>query len=290
MASISESQVILITGCSTGLGRSLAEEALARGLRVIATARRLSAIEDLRDKGARILTLDVDDKPERLKSFSVEAIGAFGQVDILVNNAGWLLAGAIEENTPEEIQAQFNTNFFSVINVTTAFLPHFRSRKTGTIVNISSQGSYLALSGAGIYSASKAALECLTEVWSNELSPFNIRAVSVVLGAFRTSVATSNSKPPANTIEGYDIAHNFHRAFQARSGQELGDTAKAAKKLLDLVTLKTEKPLPARFALGEDAVYLTRKLLKRRLDELDEWDSYGMGTNVDGLRYEQADW
>lgn len=76
MASVSESQVILVTGCSTGLGRSLAEEALARGLRVIATARRLSAIEDLRDKGARILTLDVDDKPERLKSFAVEAIGA----------------------------------------------------------------------------------------------------------------------------------------------------------------------------------------------------------------------
>ncbi|KAJ3855051.1 hypothetical protein EV368DRAFT_35515, partial [Lentinula lateritia] len=188
------------------------------------------------------------------------------------------------------IQAQFTTNFFSVINITSAFLPHFRSRKTGTIVNISSQGSYLALSGAGIYGASKAALECLTEVWSNELSPFNIRAVSVVLGAFRTAVASSNSKPAANTIEGYDVAHDFHRAFQERSGQELGDAAKAAKKLLDVVTLKTEKRLPARFALGEDAVYLTRKLLKRRLDELDEWESHGMGTNVDGLSYEQADW
>ncbi|KAJ3815553.1 hypothetical protein F5876DRAFT_30422, partial [Lentinula aff. lateritia] len=188
------------------------------------------------------------------------------------------------------IQAQFNTNFFSVINITSAFLPHFRSRKTGTIVNISSQGSYLALSGAGIYGASKAALECLTEVWSNELAPFNIRAVSVVLGAFRTAVASSNSKPAANTIEGYDLAHDFHRAFQERAGQELGDAAKAAKKLLDLVTLKTEKRLPARFALGEDAVYLTRKLLKRRLDELDDWESYGMGTNIEGLSYEQADW
>ncbi|KAJ3855052.1 hypothetical protein EV368DRAFT_35598 [Lentinula lateritia] len=99
MALASEPQVLLITGCSTGLGRSLAEDALARGLRVIATARRLSAIRDLQAKGARILTLDVDDTPERLKSFAVEAVGAFGQVDILINNAGWLLAGAIEENT-----------------------------------------------------------------------------------------------------------------------------------------------------------------------------------------------
>ncbi|KAJ3815554.1 hypothetical protein F5876DRAFT_30391 [Lentinula aff. lateritia] len=99
MALASEPQVLLITGCSTGLGRSLAEDALARGLRVIATARRLSAIGDLQAKGARILTLDVDDTPERLQSFAVEAVGAYGQVDILINNAGWLLAGAIEENT-----------------------------------------------------------------------------------------------------------------------------------------------------------------------------------------------
>ncbi|KAJ3974694.1 hypothetical protein EV361DRAFT_793796 [Lentinula raphanica] len=94
----SDPQVILITGCSTGLGRCIAEEALAKGLRVIATARRLSAIEDLRDKGARIFTLDVNDKPAELKNFAAEAINA-GQVDILVNNAGWLLGGAVEENT-----------------------------------------------------------------------------------------------------------------------------------------------------------------------------------------------
>jgi len=77
-----------------------------------------------------------------------KAIGVFGQIDILVNNAGWLLGGAIEEITPEEVKAQFDTNFFGVINVTNAFLPHLRSRKTGTIVNISSIGSYLALNGA----------------------------------------------------------------------------------------------------------------------------------------------
>ncbi|KAF9076973.1 hypothetical protein BDP27DRAFT_1203550, partial [Rhodocollybia butyracea] len=142
---------------------------------VIATARRLSAIEDLKDKGAQTFTLNVDDTPQELKSFAEKAIGAFGQIDILVNNAGWLLGGAIEENTPDEVKAQFDTNFFSVINITNAFLPHLRSRKTGTIVNISSQGSYLALAGAGIYSASKAALECITDTWAKELAPFNVR-------------------------------------------------------------------------------------------------------------------
>ncbi|KAE9410008.1 3-oxoacyl-reductase [Gymnopus androsaceus JB14] len=282
--------VILITGCSTGLGRSLAQEALAKGLRVIATARRLSAIEDLRAKGARVFSLDVNDNVEELGKFAQKSIDAFGQVDILVNNAGWLLGGAVEENTPEEVQSQFNTNFFSVINVTNAFLPHFRGRKTGMIVNISSQGSYLALSGAGIYSATKAALDCLTECWADELRPFNIRVTSVNLGAFRTSVASSNSKPPTNTIEGYDAAHNWHKVIQERAGGELGDPDKGARKLLELVTLKTDKSLPVRFALGEDAIYLIRKRLEGRIAELDEWKSFGIGTNVDGMEYEQASW
>ncbi|KAE9410013.1 short-chain dehydrogenase/reductase SDR [Gymnopus androsaceus JB14] len=288
--SSTDSPVILITGCSTGLGRSLAQEALAKGLRVIATARRLSAIEDLRAKGARVFSLDVNDNVEELGKFAQKSIDAFGQVDILVNNAGWLLGGAVEENTPEEVQSQFNTNFFSVINVTNAFLPHFRGRKTGTIVNISSQGSYLALSGAGIYCATKAALDCLTECWADELRPFNIRVTSVNLGSFRTSVASSNSKPPTNTIEGYDAARNWRKAFQERAGGELGDPDKGARKLLELVTLKTDKSLPVRFALGEDAIYLIRKRLEGRIAELDEWKSFGIGTNVDGMEYEQASW
>ncbi|KAF5393148.1 hypothetical protein D9757_001324 [Collybiopsis confluens] len=286
----SEQPVILITGCSTGFGKSLAREALRGGLRVIATARRLEAIADLKEKGAETLLLDVSDKPDELEKFAEKAISAFGQVHILVNNAGYLLGGAIEENTPEEIQAQFDTNFFSVINVTNAFMPHFRSQRTGTIVNISSQGSYLAISGAGIYSATKAALDCLTQTWADELGPFNIRAMSVNLGAFRTSVASSNSKGPQNTIQDYEAAHDWHKMFQERSGTELGDPNKAARKLLDLVTLNTEKSLPVRFALGDDAVNLIRKALKQRLTELDEWQSFGIGTNVDDMKYEGAAW
>ncbi|EEB97812.1 hypothetical protein MPER_02793, partial [Moniliophthora perniciosa FA553] len=142
---------------------------------VIATARKLEAIDDLRENGAKTLSLDVTASEGVLEGFVKEALGVFGQVDILVNNAGYLLGGAIEENTEEEIRAQFDTNFFSVINLTTKFLPHFRSRKTGTIVNISSQGAYLAVSGAGTYCASKAALDCISEVWAKELAPFGIR-------------------------------------------------------------------------------------------------------------------
>ncbi|KAF5319883.1 hypothetical protein D9758_016058 [Tetrapyrgos nigripes] len=286
------SPVVLITGCSTGFGRSLALEALSRGLRVIATARRLSALDELRDKGAKVFTLDVTSEPEALKDFAKEAIAAFGQIDVLVNNAGYLLGGAIEENTPEEIAAQFNTNFFSVINLTCAFLPHFRERRSGTIINISSQGSLLALSGGGIYGASKAALECITEVWSKELAPFNIRATSIILGAFRTAVAGSGTmKPEAGEIAGYDEAHEFLKVFQERSGKELGDPDKAAKKVLDLVTPSSElsaRPLPPRLVMGEDAVEFSTKILKSRLKDVEEWKQFGMGTNAEGPLYERS--
>ncbi|THV02067.1 putative short-chain oxidoreductase [Dendrothele bispora CBS 962.96] len=282
------SPVVLITGCSTGFGRSLALNALSRGLRVIATARRLSTLDDLRDKGAKVFTLDVNAKREALNEFATkEAIAAFGQVDILINNAGYLLAGAIEEDTEEEIRAQFDTNFFAVINLTCSLLPHFRQRRTGAIVNISSQGAYLAIPGCGIYSATKAALDCITEVWSKELAPFNIRAVSLGLGAFRTAVATSSNtiKPQRGEIEGYDSAHDFLRIFQERAGQELGDPDKAAKKIFDLLLSPSPPPpppppLPLRFAIEYT------RILKERLKDIEEWKEFPVGVNAEGPVFE----
>jgi NAD(P)-dependent dehydrogenase (short-subunit alcohol dehydrogenase family) len=107
----------------------------------------------------------------------------------LINNAGFLQGGAIEENTPEENLAQFNTNFFGVINVTNAFLPHFRTRKQGTIVNISSQGSTLCVPGSGIYCASKAALDAISDTWARELASLNIRCISIQVRTGRNSTS-----------------------------------------------------------------------------------------------------
>ncbi|KAJ7911816.1 hypothetical protein B0H13DRAFT_2327951 [Mycena leptocephala] len=179
-----EAAVILITGCSTGFGRELALAALTAGLRVIATARRPETLASLHEKGAKTLRLDVTASTEELKQFASEALLLFGQVDYLVNNAGFLQGGAIEENTPEENIAQFNTHFFGVINLTSALLPHLRERKCGTIVN--------------------AALDALSDTWARELAPFNIRSISIQLGSFRTSVAESgNLKVASASIDGY---------------------------------------------------------------------------------------
>ncbi|EEB89874.1 hypothetical protein MPER_11984 [Moniliophthora perniciosa FA553] len=183
------------------------------------------------------------------------------------------------------MRSQFDTNFFGLVNLTCAFLPHFRARKTGTIINISSQGAQLAVSGSGLYAATKAAVDCISTVWSKELAPFNIRTMSVTLGTFRTAVAGSNTKHPANQIEEYADAHEFLTIFNRGSGQERGDPEKAAKKLLDLISLKGDDglpiKLPARFSLGEDAVSHFQRILREQLREAEEWKEYGIGTDAE---------
>ncbi|KAJ7918896.1 hypothetical protein B0H13DRAFT_1606821, partial [Mycena leptocephala] len=140
----------LITACSTGLGRELALAALASGFRIIATARRVEKLDDLENRGAKTLPLDV--------TWSIENLVAFA-VDYLANNAGYAQGGAIEEVSPKEALEQFNTNFFGLVNTTNAFLPHFHSRRAGTLVNLSSEITCHPLPGAGLYCASKAALD-----------------------------------------------------------------------------------------------------------------------------------
>ncbi|KAJ7093836.1 putative short-chain oxidoreductase [Mycena belliarum] len=278
-----EATVVLITGCSTGLGRELALTALAKGLRVIATARRPETLEALKEKGAKTLQLDVTASPDKLNAFATEAISVFGQVDTLINNAGFLQGGAVEENTPEENLAQFDTNFFGVVNVTSAFLPHFRERRQGTIVNISSQASGLCAPGAGIYCASKAAVEAISDTWARELAGFSIRAISIQLGAFRTSVAESgNLKIAARRIESdvYRGAHDWVVGFNARAGKERGDTRIAAERLVDLVACDPKRALPMRLALGDDAYETMTSFHTKQLEDLEAWKAVTTGTDV----------
>ncbi|KAF5372641.1 hypothetical protein D9758_005280 [Tetrapyrgos nigripes] len=272
------SPVILITGCSSGLGRSIATEALSRGLRVVATARRLEAISDLKEQGAKALALDITATQADLEQFAAKAIALFGQVDILVNNAGYYQFGAIEENSPEQIQAQFATNFFGLVNLTNTFLPHFRERKTGFIANIGSQSSYAAFPGAGIYGASKAAVDYVSQVWAKELKEFNIRTVSIGPGMFRTSAAT-NMIFQSKELSCYGGLHKQRDMYVAYGGNEPGDPKKAAAKILDLVT--SDKDVPGRLPIGDDAVALLAQTMQAETKELEAWSEFGKGTNFD---------
>ncbi|KAJ7611423.1 putative short-chain oxidoreductase [Mycena polygramma] len=280
---MSASPVILITGCSTGFGRELSRVALDRGFRVISTARRVESLAALKEQGAETLQLDVTAPLSELATFAKTAWDIYGQVDFLINNAGYLQGGAIEENTPEDTLAQFNTNVFGLLNTTTAFLPYFRHRRAGMIVNISSQGGSLNMVGAGIYCASKAAVDSLSDTWARELAKFDVKCISIQPGMFRTAVAeSSNLRLGSHRIPEYTVPNKVIVEYSAAAGTEKGDTAKAAARIIDFVTgARDGRDLPLRLALGDDAFEYVRAFHVQRLADMDKFKEGSVGTNVD---------
>ncbi|KAJ7356393.1 hypothetical protein DFH08DRAFT_1075605 [Mycena albidolilacea] len=271
--------VFLITGCSSGLGREIVIAALASGFRVIATARKVDTLTGLEEKGAKVLPLDVTSTPEALKEFAAKAIAIYGQIDYLVNNAGFAQGGAIEEHSPKEITDQFNTNFFGLVNTTDAFLPHFRARKAGTLVNISSVASIGGQPGAGIYAASKAAVDAVSDTWAQELAEYGIRSISVQPGNFRTEVLNpTNGRFASNVVDGYALAHGVVSFLSMHlAGKEPGDPVKGAKNIITVVT--KEGQLPVRLALGDDAHPKLEKFYHERLGELEATRELSTGTS-----------
>lgn len=182
------SRVVLITGCSTGIGRATAEYLAARGDTVIATARRVSDLEALAKAGCRTLPLDVRDDASM-----VAAVGGIesthGRIDVLVNNAGYSQSGAVESVPIDRVRAQFETNVFGLLRLTQLVLPGMRRRGAGRIVNISSMGGKLVFPGGGVYHASKYAVEALSDALRFEVRPFGVRVILVEPGLIRTHFA-----------------------------------------------------------------------------------------------------
>ncbi|KAJ7118900.1 putative short-chain oxidoreductase [Mycena epipterygia] len=279
--SATNSPVFLITGCSSGFGRELTIAALNSGFRVIATARRVETLAPLEQRGAKVLALDVTSSEAELAEFAVKAIALYGEVDYLINNAGFVQGGAVEENSMAEVLRQFNTNFFGLVNTTNVFLPHFRARKTGTIVNISSQGSSMGTPGGGIYCASKAAVDAVSDTWAHELAEYNIRSISVQPGAFRTEVLqpTGNVGRAAKVIEGYQLAHGVVDFMLKSAGKEAGDTSKGAANIIAFVTDPARKQLPLRFVLGDDAFATLNAFYTQQLADMEGAKQWSTGTS-----------
>ena len=192
----------LITGCSTGLGRSLAAAVLARGDNAIVTARDAAKVEDLAKAypdTALALALDVTD-PAQVGESARQAEARFGGVDVLVNNAGYGYRAAVEEGDDTDVQLLFATNFFGAVAMIKAVLPGMRAARRGAIVNISSIGARICPAGSGYYSASKAALEGMSGSLRKELQPLGITVMAVEPGAFRTDFAGRSLSQSAEAI------------------------------------------------------------------------------------------
>jgi len=181
------SRVVLITGCSTGIGRALTEACLSRGDLVIATARKASALEYLADiENATRLILDVNND-ENLRDVFSKVTEDFGSIDLLINNAGYAAMGPVVELQTDELRQQFATNVFAPVAVTRHALPLLKASGGAVVVNVGSVSGILTTPFSGAYCATKAALHSLSDAMRMELAPFNIRVLTVQPGAIQSS-------------------------------------------------------------------------------------------------------
>lgn len=275
---MNEHKTLFITGVSSGLGNALAREALAAGHRVIGTVRRdadLKAFAALSDRAHGVL-LDVTDQA-RLATVVAEVQAARGPVDVLVNNAGYGHEGILEESPLEELRQQFEVNVFAAVAVTKAFLPSFRERRRGHIINITSMGGTITLPGISYYCGSKFALEGISAALGQELAPFGVWVTAVAPGSFRTDWAGRSMRRSARGIADYDEQFTPIRAArEAKSGKQLGDPRKAAQALLQLIALPAP---PAQLLLGSDALQLVRERLATASREIERWEALTLSTD-----------
>jgi NAD(P)-dependent dehydrogenase (short-subunit alcohol dehydrogenase family) len=207
------------------------------------------------------------------------AVERFGRIDVLINNAGYGIIGAVEETPDSEFRALMETNFFGAVAVIKAALPALRAQRSGAIVNISSLGGQLSFAGVGAYSASKFALEGVSEALAQEVAAFGIKVLLVEPGNFRTNLLGSGTREMP-IMDAYHQSVGGTREFvRGMHGAQIGDPVKAAAAI-DLA-LQAEKT-PLRLQLGEDAVAAVRAHAKTMLEDLEHWQLVAVNTRIDG--------
>ncbi len=271
----------LITGCSTGLGRALAEEVLGGGHNAVVTARSSSAVQDLVDAhpGTALgLSLDVTD-PAQVAEAVRQGEERFGRIDVLVNNAGYGHRAAVEEGDDADVRRLFDTNFFGAVAMIKAVLPGMRARRAGTIVNVSSIGARACPPGSGYYAATKAALEAMTSSLRKEVQSLGIIAMAVEPGAFRTDFAGRSLTQSAEAIADYaETAGKRRKENDTVHGTQPGDPARAAAALVEVVAAGGA---PELLVLGPDALSTSRSVLAAQLAVLDAWEQVSASTDFE---------
>lgn len=277
--STTPSRVWLISGCSSGFGAALAAAVLARGQRVVATARNPTALDELVaqfPEHCRALALDVTDASQ-IKAVVAQVTRAFGRIDVIVNNAGYGLVGAFEELGAQQIARNFDTNFFGALEVIRAVLPLLRAQGSGHIVNISAAAVIANYPGFSIYGATKWALEGVSESLAAELKPLGIKVTIVQPGPFRTDFIRRSLERAEGHIADYDrTSGKFVRFLETMEGRQPGDPAKAAQAILAAV--ESETP-PLRLVLGKYATGKARRKLADADRELAAWEHIGLATD-----------
>ncbi|KAJ7124628.1 hypothetical protein C8R43DRAFT_1031057 [Mycena crocata] len=277
----------LITGSSGGFGSCLVNSVLARGDRIIATARSLGKMQDLpKTDNIRLLELDITAGEKAIKVIIAKAVAFWGRIDVLVNNAGYGAKGLIEESGSAQLRLQYETNVFGTLDVTTAVLPYMRAERSGTIVMIGSRTSWRPENTCtGLYSSSKAALRVFSETLATEIAPFSIRMLIVEPAAFRTDALINNSVYTGNPIADYDTMRDEAAEWYKKVHRNLkGDPAKAMEAVTDVVRGEGKaagRPWPLYLMLGDLGVSGVTEKCEKILHLMDEWKDVSTGLDID---------
>ncbi|HOG81739.1 MAG TPA: SDR family NAD(P)-dependent oxidoreductase [Smithellaceae bacterium] len=248
-----KNSVILISGCSSGIGLSLAREFASRGCRVFATARKPEVIEHLKSEKINTLALDVTDQ-QSIDACVAEALARAGRIDVLVNNAGYALIGPIIDLSIDDLRREFETNVIGLVALTKAVAPQMIERKSGLVVNIASVSGICATPFAGAYCATKAAVNLLSVSMRIELAPFGIAVVTVQPGAIKSKFgeAASNSiKLREDSVYAPVAGYIQERATSSQKNPTKAE--EFSRKLVDSLFLKT---IPKVIRLGRQSTQL----------------------------------
>jgi NAD(P)-dependent dehydrogenase (short-subunit alcohol dehydrogenase family) len=268
------SRVVLVTGCSSGIGRATAERLAERGWTVYATARRPETLADLAAKGCRTLALDVTDEASMVAAVAaVER--AEGGIGALVNNAGYSQSGALETVSPADVRRQFDTNVFGLLRLAQLVLPGMRRRRAGRIVNVSSMGGRMSFPGGGVYHATKHAVEAISDVLRFEVAGFGVDVICVEPGLIRTEFgATAAASVPVDGDDAYaafnaGVARSTRESYDGPLGRRLGGGPEAVAAAIERAL--TSERAPSRVLVTPSArlfVGLRRLLPDRAWDAL----------------------
>ncbi|TDC15539.1 SDR family NAD(P)-dependent oxidoreductase [Streptomyces sp. 8K308] len=274
-----------ITGASRGFGLEIARQALERGDKVVATARRPQDVQDaLSQHGDSLLVVALDVTDEAQAREAVEAaVKQFGTIDILVNNAGRGVLGAVEETTDEAIRSVYDTNVFGLANVTRAVLPVMRRQRSGRVLNLSSIGGFESVAGFGVYCSTKFAVEGLSEAMRAELAPLGIQVTIVEPGYFRTDFLDATSLlTEGRIISDYaETAGAVRQAVPGLNHAQPGDPVKGATAILALADAANP---PLRAQLGSDSVRAMDRKIAQLREETDTWRELALSTDHDDVK------
>jgi NADP-dependent 3-hydroxy acid dehydrogenase YdfG len=262
MTDSTTSRAVLVTGCSSGIGRATAERLAAAGWTVYATARKPETLGDLEARGCRTLTLDVTD--EASMAAAVETIESeHGSVGALINNAGYSQSGAVETVPMEKVRAQFETNVFGLVRLCQLVLPAMRAARSGKIVNLSSMGGRLVFPGGGVYHATKYAVEAISDALRFEVKGFGVDVILVEPGLIRTSFGTTaaGGVSEAHTGEGDYAQFNAHVAAATEGIYESGGPIARLGGPPEAVAKVIEKAIAARRPRARYTVTPSAKVL-----------------------------